>query len=196
MTASPHRYRARTNAIDECERPGCTVQRKYRTTPGRKTAVAVYRVGLGLWTERRPPCVTTTPHEDKPMDTPTRERIIATTISAPTREQRILRIADANIASALLTIERYKIKLDEDPVSALRECDDLFDAAASLDVNREVRDALTELATVESTRAYLTHEVFRFSRLPGPSTSPTKNLSRECRAVACVALLDRIEVLK
>lgn len=116
-------------------------------------------------------------------------------MSAKTREQLIVDIADEAIGRAMAAIDLFAVKLATDPAFALGNCDHIIEAGAILRVNSRVRDALTKpgtKATAASVKEFVMREALSHARNPERSTSVTSCLSHRYTGAAWADLLDRL----
>jgi hypothetical protein len=88
------------------------------------------------------------------------------------------------------TIDKFKQELDQDAAYALSWGDNVFRAAAKLQVVNEIINSLKDNATGEDIRASLMERVMHGTRFPSNSSSPTRNLVEQYTLSVCAEIVD------
>lgn len=100
------------------------------------------------------------------------------------------RIAAHNIASGEKAMAEFSKRLAENPASAMSWADSAFEAAAKVQVFRQVADLVAENAQmtdeelVERLTKAIKNEVMRGARFPSRSTSTSSNMMATCLLAA------------
>lgn len=114
-----------------------------------------------------------------------------------TPESKLAARCEATILKAQLTLDNHVERVQREPLEAMIWSKSVFQAAADLQVNRIVLDALTPedtKATFASVREHAVNEVMRRSgNASSTSTSPTSNLADLCVLVAWSELIEAMK---
>lgn len=108
----------------------------------------------------------------------------------------IKKLAEGNMNSAKVVLARFTAKMAVNPLHAFEWADSAIDAAAVLDTNARVLEALSEpdtKATPESILDWLKREIRHMAKWPSRSTSIGSNASAMYRLASMQNLVDLIE---
>ena len=100
-----------------------------------------------------------------------------------------LKRVNSTIDSAEVKINKFKESFDKDPSYALSWSLEAFQAAATLKIAKQIKDALETGTTVKDVREHLTSRIMHKARWPAQSTSPTSNLTEQYEAAAMAEFL-------